>query len=180
MRARKSGGRPILRDDGFAVPQDEAVQACGPAACVSRCPYSFHDVKQRSVLHFRGALLRPGLSAFVAIAFASLPAPAAAVRAAATGHHSPLRLQDRFSETPLHEREFESYTINSLRSQYRTHVVSNPAGPNGCTSLLATTTKTHGPLSGGALHARHGNQLGRIIRCGIVACQRRSHDQLVV
>ena len=25
-------GRPILRDNGFAVPQDEAVQACGPAA----------------------------------------------------------------------------------------------------------------------------------------------------
>jgi hypothetical protein len=52
---------------------------------VSRCSYWFHDVKQRSVLRSRGALLRPGLSAFVAIAFASLPAPAAAVRATAAG-----------------------------------------------------------------------------------------------
>jgi hypothetical protein len=38
---------------------------------VSRCLYSFHDVKQRSVLRSRGALLRPGLSAFVTFAFAS-------------------------------------------------------------------------------------------------------------
>jgi hypothetical protein len=58
-------GRPILRDDGFAVPQDEAVPACGPAACVSRGPYRFHDVKQRSVLRSRGALLRPGLACFL-------------------------------------------------------------------------------------------------------------------
>jgi hypothetical protein len=51
---------------------------------VSRCLYSFHDVKQRSVLRSRGALLRSGLSAFVTFAFASasrggrrmrLPAP---------------------------------------------------------------------------------------------------------
>jgi hypothetical protein len=47
-------------------------------------------------------------------------------------------------------------------------------------SVLAATTGTHGPLGGGTLHARHGNELGRIIRCGIVARQRRSHDQLVV
>ena len=48
------------------------------------------------------------------------------------------------------------------------------------TSLLATTTKARGSLIGGALHACHGNQLGHMIRRGIVTCQRRSHDPLVV
>jgi hypothetical protein len=37
---------------------------------VSRWPHWFHDVKQRSVLRSRSALLRSGLFAFVAIAFA--------------------------------------------------------------------------------------------------------------
>ena len=66
------------------------------------------------------------------------------------------------------------YTINSLRSQYRTHVVSNlPA-------QRMPVTKRASLLAAPALHACHGNQLGHIIRCGVVACQRRSHDQLVV
>jgi hypothetical protein len=59
-------------------------------------------------------------------------------------------------------------------ARYRTVTIALAA------SILAATTGTHGPLGGGTLHARHGNELGCIIRCGIVACQRRSHDQLVV
>jgi hypothetical protein len=65
-------------------------------------------------------------------------------------------------------------TINSLRSQYHTHVVSNlPA-------QRMPVTKRASLLAAPALHACHGNQLGHIIRRGIVTCQRRSHDQLVV
>src|SRR5215204_3914885 len=41
-------------------------------------------------------------------------------------------------------------------------------------------TSTHSSLGGATLYAGHGNELGCIIRRGIVACQRRSHDQLVV
>jgi hypothetical protein len=33
---------------------------------------------------------------------------------------------------------------------------------------------------GGTLHAGNGNELGNIVRCRIVASQRRSHDQLVI
>ena len=123
---------------------------------VSRCPYWFHDVKQRSLLRSRGALLRSGLSAFVAFAFASLPPPAAAARAAAAGRHSPLRLQDRCRRRTSMSEVANPYTINSLRSQYRTHVVCEPyrrkrMPVTNRASFLPTATETHGPLSGGHL-----------------------------
>jgi hypothetical protein len=100
---------------------------------VSRCPYSFHDVKQRSVLRSRGALLRSGLFAFVAIAFASLPSPAAAVRATAAGRPLPApAFGPFFGDSSPGARIRISYTTNSLRSQYCTHIVSDLAGANGC------------------------------------------------
>jgi hypothetical protein len=52
-----------------------------------------HDVKQRSVLRSRGALLRAGWSAWSQLP--SLPSLTAAVDAAAAGRHSPHRIQDR-------------------------------------------------------------------------------------
>ena len=99
-------GRPILRDDGFAVPQDEAVPACGPAACVSRGPYRFHDVKQRSVLRSRGALLRAGWSGFVTVAFASASRGGSSRRSRRTPLPAPV--SEPFTETQLHERGCKS------------------------------------------------------------------------
>jgi hypothetical protein len=72
---------------------------------VSRCPYWFHDVKQRSVLRSRGALLRSGLFASVTIAFASASRRRFAPQPQDATPRSGFRT---VSETPLHERECES------------------------------------------------------------------------
>ena len=73
---------------------------------VSRCPYWFHDVKQRSVLRSRGALLRSGLSAFVTFAFASASRGGGSRRGRGTPLPTPA--SGPFSETHLHERGCES------------------------------------------------------------------------
>ena len=73
---------------------------------VSRCPYWFHDVKQRSVLRSRGAFWRSGLSAFVTFAFASASRGGGSRRGRRTPLPAPA--SGPFSETHLHERGCES------------------------------------------------------------------------
>jgi len=58
-----------------------------------------HDVKQRSVLRSRGALLRPGSSAVVRYFYSFASASAAAVRAR-RGTPLPLRLRLRLGSYP--------------------------------------------------------------------------------
>ena len=60
-------------------------------------PYRFHDVKQRSVLRSRGALLRAGWSGFVTVAFASASRGGSSRRSRRTPLPAPV--SEPFTET---------------------------------------------------------------------------------